>query len=108
MASPFPLPAGTLAIFRLRTMTLLTSLMPRPHPVRPELEPTPMIVLFDATLTSLAQVKLPLTRTVCCVLEDAALVSAERLVTVTVGPLPPPVVPPACVDQPSWLFVAAN
>ena len=41
-------------------------------------------------------------------LDDAALVSADRLVTVTVGPLPPPVVPPDCVDHPSWLNVDAN
>ena len=65
MASPLPLLAGTFEIFRFRTMTLLTFFMLRPQPVRPELEPTPMIVLFDATLTSLEQVKLPLIRTVC-------------------------------------------
>src|SRR5690348_12144032 len=42
------------------------------------------------------------------VLEAAALVSAERLVTVMTGPEPPPLVPPAMVDQPSWLKVAAR
>src|SRR5215475_1419042 len=108
MASPFPTLAGTLAIFKLRTMTLLTLFRPRPQPVKPELAPTPMIVLLDETLISLEHEKLPLTRTVCCVLDDAALVRADTLVTVTVGPLPPPVVPPDWVDQPSWLFVAAD
>src|SRR5512140_2114709 len=102
-----PLPASTLAIFRLRTMTLLTPLIFRPQPVRPELEPTPRIVLLDVTVTSDEQVKFPLNLIVSDVLEPAALVSADRLVTVTVV-LDPPEVPPAWVDQPSWLYVAAE
>src|SRR4051794_18056803 len=66
------------------------------------------MVLLAATFISDEQVKRPLTRTVCWVLDPAALASADALVTVTVGPLPPPVVPPDWVDQPSWLYVAAN
>ena len=59
--------------------------------------------MLDATVTSDEQVKLPLTLTVCEVLEPAALVSADRLVTVTVVLVEPPLVPPDWVDQPSWL-----
>src|SRR5262245_11629314 len=101
IASPLPLPACTNEIRMLRTITLETSLMFRPQPVRPELEPTPRIVLFAATRTSSEQLKLPLTRMVCALDEAAAVVSAERLVTVPVAPPAPPVVPPPCVAQPT-------
>src|SRR5262252_4140376 len=94
IASPLPLLAWTNEIRMLRTMTLLTLRMLRPQPVRPELDPTPRIVLFAATTTSPLQLKLPLTRMVCAVLEEAAEVRAESDVTVTVGPPAPPVVPP--------------
>src|SRR5690349_12740206 len=107
IASPLPLPALTFAMRRLRMTTLLTSLILKPQPVRPELEPTPMIVLLDATVTSAEQLKLPLTLMVCEVLALAAVVSADRLVTVTVVLAEPPLVPPPWVDQPSWLKVAA-
>src|SRR6185369_719159 len=100
MASPLPLPAGTLAIFMFRTMTLLTPFMFSPQPVRPELEPTPRIVLFEAIRTSAEQVKLPLTRMIWVVLELAALVRSVRLETLTVGPPLPPVVPPLWVAHP--------
>src|SRR5690242_15839187 len=101
MASPLPVPARTVPLGGLRLTTLLTPLTVRPQPVRPELEPTPRSVLLDATVTSAEQVKLPLTLTACEVLEPAALVSADRLVTVTVVLVEPPLVPPDWVDQPS-------
>src|SRR5215470_3902456 len=101
MASPLPLLASTFEIFMLRTMSLLTPLMFRPQPVRPEPDPTPRTVLLDVSRTSSEQVKLPLTRMVSAPLAAASVVSADRLVTVTVGPLPPPVVPPFIVAQPT-------
>src|SRR6266540_7001505 len=101
IASPLPLPAWTHEIRLLRTMTLLTSLMFSPQPVRPEPDPTPRIVLFDATRTSSAQVKLPLTRMVCVVVERTAVLRSASVLTVTVGPPAPPVVPPPCVAQPT-------
>src|SRR5919205_270690 len=100
MASPLPLPASTLEIFMLRTMTLLMPRMFRPQPVRPELAPTPRIVLFAVRRTSSLQEKLPLTRMTDAPDAATAVVRAERLVTVTVLPPAPPVVPPPWVAQP--------
>src|SRR5262245_1832399 len=100
IASPLPLPACTNEIRMLRTITLLTSLMFSPQPVRPEPEPTPRMVLFAATRTSSEQVKLPLTRIVCVVLERTAVFRSASVLTVTVGPPAPPVVPPPWVAQP--------
>jgi len=95
--SPLPLPASTFAIFRFCRMTLLTPLSLNPHPVRPEPDPTPTIVLLDATVTSAEQVKLPLTVMTAAPLAFAALVSADRLVTVVLDPPAPPVVVPPTV-----------
>jgi hypothetical protein len=52
-------------------------------------------------------VKLPLTSTVCWVLLDAAVLKAASVVTVTVGPLPPPVVLPFTVAYPCGAGAAA-
>src|SRR3954469_2556167 len=101
MASPLPSVVGTFMICRLRMMTLLTLVRLRPQPVRPAEAPTPMMDLLEVTLISVEQVKCPLTRIVCGEGEPAALTRAATVVTVTVGPEPPPVVPPAMVDQPS-------
>ena len=51
IASPVPLDAVTLEMLRLRMMTLVTPFMDRPMPVSPEPAPTPMMVLFEATVT---------------------------------------------------------
>src|SRR5512141_1816414 len=95
--SPFPWLASTFEIFRFCRMTLLTPLSWNPHPVRPELDPTPITDLFDATTTSLEQLKLPLTLMTAVPPAFAALVSADRLVAVVVAPPAPPVVEPFTV-----------
>ena len=95
IASPVPLPAWTLAIFRFRTMTLLTPFIDNPQPVRPESAPTPTMVVFDLTAMSPEQVRLPFTLMIDGPpLAPAADARAEALVTVATGPPPPTVLPP--------------
>jgi len=101
MASPEPELAVTLAIRRFRTITLLTDFRDRPQPVSPEAEPTPAMVLFEATLMSPVQVKDPDTLTISAPDRAASVVSPARDVTVTVAPPAPPVVVPAIVAYPS-------
>ncbi|GAB2575905.1 hypothetical protein GCM10027168_06090 [Streptomyces capparidis] len=60
--------------------------------IRPAV-PTPWIVLFDATLVMLLSEIVPLTRTIVGLLDWTAEMNWEALVTVTVDPPAPPVVP---------------
>src|SRR5215470_18518483 len=102
MASPVPLSAATLAIRRLRTMTLRTLLIFRPQPVSPEEAPTPSSVLSEATVTSApAQSRVPLSLITSGMPRAASVCSAGRLATVTVRPPAPPVVPPLSPANPS-------
>jgi hypothetical protein len=79
---------------RLRMMTLRTPDRLNPPPVTPEPEPTPMTVLFDATLYMPEIEMRPLIRTVCDVLELRADFNADADDTVTTVLAEPPVVPP--------------
>src|SRR5215472_3364877 len=109
IASPSPLEAVTNEMFMFWMITLKTlapdlPCMDSPMPVSPEFAPTPMIVLFDATLTSPDPENMPFTRMISGPLTAAALSSADSEVTVTVGPPEPPVVGPCpsplCVANP--------
>src|SRR5215472_15162989 len=107
IASPSPVEASTFEMFMFWMITLKMfapdlPCMDSPMPVSPELAPTPMIVLFEATVTSPAPENMPFTRMISGPLLAAALSSADSEVTVTVGPPPPPVVGPC----PSPLSVA--
>jgi hypothetical protein len=84
----------------LRMMTLRSPLMFSPHPamVAPAL---PMIVLWDRTRSMPEQEMVPDTRITAALLEPSAVVSADAEVTVVVAALPPPVVPPFWVAQPT-------
>src|SRR5687767_11667927 len=85
---------------RLRMMTLRSPLMLKPQPeiVAPEL---PRIVLFERTRSMPEQEIVPDTRITAALVEASAVVSADALVTVVVAALPPPVVPPFWVPQPT-------
>src|SRR5688572_16580923 len=85
---------------RLRMMTFLELLRVNPQPeiVAPAL---PRIVLFDATRSMPEQEIVPDTRITDALLELSALDNADELVTVVLDALPPPVVPPFCVAQPT-------
>src|SRR5215471_1717088 len=103
MASPAPLEAVTLEMFMFCTITLAGCMcsIDSPMPVRPELGPTPMMLLLARTVTSPEPVNSPLTMMISGVVLFASVVSWARLVTVTVGPPQPPVVAPLTVAQPS-------
>src|SRR5919197_1789563 len=101
IASPLPFPASTFEIRRFRTITLWTSRRLKPQPVSPEPEPTPRMVLSEATRTSAEQVKLPLTRMTFGPAAATAVLSWSSEVTVIGAALPPPVVPPFWVAQPT-------
>src|SRR5690242_5438896 len=92
---------------RLRMMTLLTLLRLSPPPLSPEPEPTPRIDLFELTLSMPDSEIMPDTRMICRLLDCSALSSADALVTVTVAPPAPPVVPPFWLAQPIGLLSAA-
>src|SRR5689334_5761714 len=81
-------------------ITLRSPLILRPQPtiVAPAL---PMTVLLDRTRSMPEQEMVPETRMTAAELEPSAVVSAEALVTVVVPALPPPVVPPFWVAQPT-------
>ena len=81
-------------------MTLDASEMLNPQPtmVAPGL---PRIVLLEVTLSIPEQEIVPDTRMTAAPLADSALVSPEALLTGTVAALPPPVVPPPWVAQPT-------
>jgi regulator of extracellular matrix RemA (YlzA/DUF370 family) len=66
-----------------------------------------MIDLLEATTTSDEQVKLPLTLMTAAPLAFAALVSADRVVTVVVDPEAPPVVEPFTVAYPCTVGAAS-
>src|SRR5689334_9521501 len=91
----------------LRMITLRSPLMFRPQPaiVAPAL---PMMVLFDRTRSMPEQEMVPETRMTAAELEAAGEVRAEALVTVVVAALPPPVVPPFWVPQPTRSVMAAR
>src|SRR5688572_21537194 len=79
---------------RLRMMMLRTPDRLKPPPVIPEPLPTPMMVLFDATLY-MPEIEIrPLIRTVCEVPELSADCSADADDTVTTVLAEPPLVPP--------------
>src|SRR5262245_35036831 len=90
---------------RLRMMTLCTP-VPRKKPpflIRPDL-PTPMIVLFDVTGISKPNsgtVMVVPTRMTKAELDVAYLSRSGYVVTVTVCPAAPPVVPPLVEANPS-------
>ncbi|GLY47073.1 hypothetical protein Lesp01_07290 [Lentzea sp. NBRC 102530] len=73
----------------------------RPCPVIAEEEPTPSIVLFDATFVMLGNEMVPDTRITAALDDFAAATNADAVVTVIGEALPPPVVPPPCVAQPT-------
>ncbi|GLW27841.1 hypothetical protein Areg01_07810 [Actinoplanes regularis] len=89
-------------------ITFLTPERLKPPPVMPELEPTPMTVLFEATLYMPEIVINPEIRTVCDVLELSADLSADAEVTVTTVLDEPPVVPPFRLAKPTGLDSAAK
>src|SRR4029079_14581657 len=84
----------------LRMMTLRSPLMLNPQPtiVAPEL---PRIVLFERTRSMPEHEIVPEIRITDALDEPTAVVSALALVTVVVAALPPPVVPPFWVAQPT-------
>ncbi len=89
-------------------MTLLAPLRLRPPPLIPEPEPTPRIDLLDFTACMPDSEMMPDTRMMVRLLDCSALSSAEALVTVTVEPPAPPVVPPFWLAQPIGLLSAAD
>ena len=95
MASSFQLRK---LMLRMITLLLPLTFSPQPAIVAPAL---PMIVLFERTRIMPEQEIVPDTRMTAAELEPAAVVSAEALVTVVVAALPPPVVPPFWVAQPT-------
>jgi hypothetical protein len=79
--------------FRFWMITLVTPSTSSPPPVMPEPDPTPMIVLSDATSCIPLIVTMPWTRITRGPLACMLLINAEPVVTVTGLALPPPVVP---------------
>ena len=85
---------------RLRTITFFAFLMFRPQPTI--LAPlAPRIVLFDPIASIPEHEIVPETRTTAAPVPDAALTSADELVTVVAAADPPPVVPPFCDAHPT-------
>jgi hypothetical protein len=84
----------------LRMMTLRSPLMlnPQPTTVAPEL---PRIVLFERTRSMPEHEIVPEIRITDALVAPSAEVSADALVTVVTAALPPPVVPPFWVAQPT-------
>ena len=84
----------------LRTMTFFAFLMFRPQPtILAPLAPT--IVLFDPIASIPEHEIVPETRTTAEPVPEAALTSADELVTVVADAEPPPLVPPFCDAQPT-------
>src|SRR5262245_29822205 len=79
-----------------------------PPPVIAAPEPTPMIVLLAVTFCIPEIAIDPETRITAGLDDCMAEISADELVTVTGGALPPPVVPPPCVAQPTRSNGAAD
>jgi hypothetical protein len=77
------------------------SSMFRVVPEIPEPAPTPRIVLSAVSSTVPEPLIMPLTRIVRAPAVCAWVRRSAKLVTVTVGPPAPPVVPPACAAQPT-------
>src|SRR5688572_12900546 len=77
------------------------SSMLRVVPEIPEFAPTPRIVLLAEISTVPEPAIMPLTRMVLVPAACAWVRKSVKLVTVTVAPPAPPVVPPACVAQPT-------
>jgi hypothetical protein len=94
---------GTPRMLRFWMITLAgcMSSMLRVVPDRPELAPTPRIVLLAVTSTVPEPLSMPLTRMVRAPLACAWVRKSAQLLTVTVAPPAPPVVPPPCVAQPT-------
>src|SRR5688572_10145034 len=77
------------------------SSMLRVVPLTPEFAPTPRIVLLAEISIVPEPAIMPLTRIVLVPAACAWVRRSAKVVTVTVAPPAPPVVPPACVAQPT-------
>jgi hypothetical protein len=82
------------------TLAGCMSSMLRVVPDTPEFAPTPRIVLLAVISTVPEPLSMPLTRMVLAPAACAWVRKSAKLVTLTVGPATPPVVPPPCVAQP--------
>src|SRR5687767_3378539 len=87
-------------MFWMMTLAGCMSSMLRVVPETPELAPIPRIVLFAVTSTVPEPLSMPLTRMVLAPAACAWVRKSAQVLTVTVGPPAPPVVPPACAAQP--------
>ena len=92
--SPVPMPDG-LVMFKFWIITLVFPFTTK-FPLIPELEFAPIIVLFEFIETvETPKYNIPETVIICLVVDSAAVLNAEAVVTVIELPPAPPVVPAA-------------